>query len=209
MNREEVAHLISLGLDDELDSHDGDRLAAALSAHPPYRQLQSALIKQKARCKSPVPLPSNQLYLKTLDRVSLAYPPQHLKSKPRWHGLMAVAALILFAFLAGYFAAHKPSPANLAPKPNVGDHILQAKSEYLIAIEQLERLAQPHIDQMPSAVAFQVTENLKIIDRAIRACEDFAQAYPNYYVAYASLAKAYQAKVNLLQTLTNTPMIKS
>lgn len=205
MTREEVEKLISLDIDGELAPGDKQRLADALAAHEELALLRRELEAQKQACQTPIPTISPEVLGELETRVHQTYPRKaRIISWPTFSKL-AIAAALLLAFLAGYYAPRShPQDANIAEVAStdqVADQLFLAKNEYLAAIEKLERLADSQIEQMPPQVVMQITSNLKEVDRAIAACESFANTYPNQYLAQASLAKAYQAKVDLLETL--------
>jgi len=203
MDPKDIETMLSMSLDDELDAAQKAELATILEDLPDYRALLAELKAQKAQCELPTPEPPDRLYQTLRRRILRTYPAKRRRGF-QWQTWVGVAAVAVLAFSVGYLVP-KPTQAevHLADLPQMEQTILNARREFHSAIEQLEELAQAQIAQMPPEVAKRVKANLLIVDNAIRACEDFAQAYPDQYTAYASLAKAYQAKVDLLETLVD------
>lgn len=211
MKKEDIYLLISKSVDGDLNPEEKVHLAELMSQDPELVQLEAELRSQKEACNTPMPLPSLQLFDKLQSQVERHYPPSKPRFAKQWRGL-AVAALVFLAFGAGYFMrpSERMSPETEPLAFNeVNSQVVQTRAAYIDAIERLEQLAAAHIQQMPPEVAIQVDENLKVVNNAIAACEDFARAYPNHHIAYASLAKAYQAKVELLETLVYESLRKS
>lgn len=203
MKPADIETLISMSLDHELDASQEAELAAIFKAQPEYLALKQELEIQKAQCAMPAPEPPGHLYQKTRHKVEDAFPASSQRGI-KWQAWLAFAAVAILAFSVGYLVPKTPErPLTMANLPQMEQTLLTARLEFHDAIKQLEELAHAQIAQMPPEVAERVNENLKIVDNAIQACEDFAQAYPGHYAAYASLAKAYQAKVDLLETLVD------
>ena len=200
MHSDSLLELLSKSLDEDLSHQERDRLDQALAKNPDLRILKTELEQQRQRVKTPVPLPSDQVFYRLLNQVETKYSKSRSMRRSSY-GYLATAALVLLAFAAGYFSRPTEKLPVLNTNSDLNMHLLQTREAYVGAIDRLEQMAAEHIRQMPPEVASQVEENLRVVNHAIMACENFAQAYPDQLIAFTSLAQAYQAKVELLQTL--------
>lgn len=105
--------------------------------------------------------------------------------------VLAAASLLLFWIW--------PKPVeNLSLDPVLAQ-VSQAQQAYAEAVANLESLALTKLDHLPAEVATTYRDNLVIINQAIAQCEQVSRLNPSESGAYWAMARAYQAKIDLLE----------
>lgn len=120
----------------------------------------------------------------------------------RWEGLAAAAGLVLMVGLAAWVAfgpGWRPAqnePADLAE--TAATELQLAEQHYLNAIVSLELLTADRNARLDSAVAADIAQSLRTIDRAIADSRAALKAEPESFVAQTSLLEALRMKVAVL-----------
>jgi len=208
MSDDKMHELLSRSLDEPLSPEEAALLNTALAASPELRALAADLrsIRELAATEPAVAAPPLPAAL--MARVERRYGPARacIFYLPRLlrHPLSLAAACLICLGL-GYFLAERDRPA---PRPTQEDslvtirtEVLQAQEQFHQAVAKMEAAAMDRIAAMPPELAHHFAQNLNIIDQAIRDCENITDKYLDNHVNYTALAKAYKAKVELLQLI--------
>lgn len=208
MSDEPIHELLSRSLDESLNPQETAKLNEALAASSELRALAEDLrsIRDLAAREPQVPAPP--LSADLLARVEHRYGPARARIYwlPRLlrHPL-ALAAACLICLALGYFLAERggptPRPTEEASLAAIRIEVLQAQEQFHQAVAKMETAAMDRIAGMPPEMAHLFAHNLNIIDQAIRDCESMTDKYLDNHVNYTALARAYQAKVQLLQLI--------
>jgi hypothetical protein len=120
-----------------------------------------------------------------------------------WRQLAAAAALVMVLGAAAWYAAGTRSRPNADAASNLVrnavSELQQAEQHYQNAIASLEQLTVARDTALDPAVAADIAESLKSIDRAIADSRAALKSDPNSFVAQTSLLEALRMKVALLQ----------
>jgi hypothetical protein len=126
--------------------------------------------------------------------------------------LAAAAALVTVLGVAAWFgfSTHAPGGANepTAELARATSELQLAEQHYLNAIASLEQLTVRKDTTLDPAVAAEIAQSLKSIDRAIDDSRAALETDPSSFVAQTSLLDALRMKVALLQetvSLMNAP----
>jgi len=121
----------------------------------------------------------------------------------RWAGLAAAAALITMLGAAAWFdlglRTGRPNDSAAALTRSAASELQLAEQHYDNAIASLEQLAANRDQALDPAVAAEIAESLRSIDRAITDSRAALKAEPDSLVAQTSLLEALRMKVALLQ----------
>ncbi len=123
---------------------------------------------------------------------------------PSWTHLAAAAALVVVLGAAAWFGLTTGSRVgggnNVADLTKAAATELQlAEQHYLNAISSLEKLTVQRDTTLDPAVAAEIAESIRSIDRAIVDSRAALEADPGSFVAQTSLLEALRMKVALLQ----------
>jgi hypothetical protein len=122
----------------------------------------------------------------------------------RWPQLAAAAALVIVLGAAAWFAAgtnRRGASDETASElvRNAASELQLAEQHYLNAITTLEQLTVGRDNALDPAVAAEIAQSLKSIDRAIDDSRAALKSNPESFVAQTSLLEALRMKVALLQ----------
>ena len=203
---EHMALLLSRSLDEELAPEEQRLLDRALAESPELRELAEDLGRITQIEPPPLPHHPDRLPAELMARVERQY------RRPSLWALLTRPALVpamalLIAALIGWFAGRGP-----AAGPEQGDQsaeqllaeIARTRGEYHGAVVRLEQQAESHLLEIPPELALDYAHNLRILNNAIASCEALVDRYPDQMALHQSLARAYQAKVDLLQQILET-----
>lgn len=163
--------------------------AATLDRHTPSPELWRAIAAKTLLASPKSPFAASRLRRDRLSRVG-----------PR---LAAAAALMIVLGTAVWFSVRGGSTRNSdGPSDlvrNAASELQQAEQHYLNAITALEQLTVAQDDALDPAIAAEIAQSLKSIDRAIDDSRAALKSDPNSFVAQTSLLEALRMKVALLQ----------
>lgn len=205
MNREHLEELVSRSLDGDLSPAEQHTLDQALAQSPELRELAADLttIRQAAR----IPTPTCPPHLFT--RMEAAVAEAHGRPTPAaWlQPLLALAAVALFSFGLGTLMPLSNNPVE--PDTTLAGNelkreIQQAQQRYHAAIAKLEAAAVDHMAQLPPTEALKYAQSLRDLNRAITDCERLLDGHEDDHFVYASLSRAWQSKVTLLQKILDS-----
>lgn len=122
----------------------------------------------------------------------------------QWFPLAAAAALVLALGTAAWFGAanvsrERANEAHVELARTAASELQLAEQHYLNAIASLEQLTVQQNDALDPAIAAEIAESLKTIDRAIDDSRAALAADPRSFVAQTSLLEALRMKVAVLQ----------
>ena len=214
MNREAYEALISRALDGDLDNEERRHLEMAMEKDPELRELAHDLEQLKRLASEPAPPCPASVEMLLQQRVREAYRSGKRRSF-RFTPQIAMAAAVLVALALGFYFARPlfPGTGGQGPgkDPSSQDayqekiqavHLAQAT--YHKAIKDMEDLALKRLEELPPEIAHDFARNLRTINQAIVDCERLSDEHPEAHMAYASLSRAYRAKVDLLETILET-----
>ena len=126
------------------------------------------------------------------------------RSHPRsWAGLAAAAALVTMLGAAAWFdlgsRIGRPEESTAELARSAASELQLAEQHYDNAIKSLEQLAANRDQALDPAVAADIAESLRSIDRAITDSRAALKTEPDSLVAQTSLLEALRMKVALLQ----------
>lgn len=210
MTGEPLEELLARSLDGELTPTQQERLSRALEKSSELRELEQelhVLRKWSARDRVPGP-PALEKKLQALVEQRFGKRPATIPRRLFYSG-MAWAAVLIVGFGLGHWASRLElgGRGDSAGWLGASDEralafirasINQTRQEYHGAIQQVEMLALQRLEDLPSRVSQDLLDHLAMLDRAIETCETLVEDYPAAYHAHFSLARAYQAKVDLL-----------
>jgi Putative zinc-finger len=129
---------------------------------------------------------------------------QPVKVASIWPQIAAAAALVVVLGTAAWFAigTAPPEGGNGTASELVrsaASELQLAEQHYLNAITALEQLTVGRDTALDPAVASEIAQSLKSIDRAIDDSRTALKSEPNSFVAQTSLLEALRMKVALLQ----------
>jgi predicted anti-sigma-YlaC factor YlaD len=81
------------------------------------------------------------------------------------------------------------------------DHLKQADAHYQLAISTMSQTLPDHFDSLPDELVKVFTDNLAIVDDAIRVCQAAVKAYPDSVDAQHRLVICYRKKIDLLNDI--------
>jgi predicted anti-sigma-YlaC factor YlaD len=121
-----------------------------------------------------------------------------------WPQLAAAAALVVVLGTAAWFGVRtSPSESREGATSELvrtaASELQLAEQHYLNAIASLEQLTVSRDDALDPAIAAEIAQSLKSIDRAIDDSRAALKVEPNSFVAQTSLLEALRMKVALLQ----------
>lgn len=126
-----------------------------------------------------------------------------LAGSPRWGALAAAAALMMMLGAGVWFAVGRaPGAVNGSSSDlvrNAATELQLAEQHYQNAITALEQLSVEKDNALDPAIAAEIAQSLKSIDRAIDDSRAALKSDPNSFVAQTSLLEALRMKVALLQ----------
>ncbi len=214
MKREPIEELLARSLDETLTPSERERLNRGLEASAELRDLETDLrILRKLSTRDRVP-ETPVMAPRLQELVDQRYG-KRFRVVPRrfFSSGMAWAALLVVGFGLGIWVSRmegSPDAGRLSDVANEGalasirDSVNQTRREYHQAIRQMETLAMQRLEHLPSAISKDLADHLAILDRAIQTCETLVEHHPGAYHAHFSLARAYQAKVDLLEKILET-----
>ena len=122
-----------------------------------------------------------------------------------WPQLAAAAALVMVLGAAAWFAIGTAPPERQATDTaselvrSAASELQLAEQHYLNAITALEQLTVNRDTALDPAIAAEIAQSLKSIDRAIDDSRAALKSDPSSFVAQTSLLEALRMKVALLQ----------
>lgn len=220
-HNDKYEELISRYIDGELNPGELAELDQALENSAELREVLADLARLKNEIKLETPAPSPDLQRRMMETVQARYGANNpgtsssswqtkirdlLSALPNCRHAGATVATVLF-FSIIYVGVIDPQDEtdNLTAKKDGNNsvefalyQVQVARQHYLQAIGDLENLADARLEQLPDEIASVYEANLKIIDQAIKECEETIAANATYSIAYAGLNNAYLAKIDLL-----------
>jgi hypothetical protein len=203
-----VHELLSRSLDEPLEPAEAAILEEALARSAELRALREDLVCIKKIAATAPAAMAPDLPESLAERVAATYAGKSKKVVPFLRLLrhpLTLAAALLVCIGLGYFLVERsdsqPSEVARASYDDIRTDVLKAQEQFHQAVAKLEEAAMERIAVMPPDLAHHFAHNLNIIDQAIRDCEKMTDKYLDSHLNYAALAKAYQAKVQLLQLI--------
>lgn len=207
MKQEHLEALLSQAMDEELSHEDRTRLDQALAQSEEWTVLERDLLAIKELSQDQAPLPSPGVLLSLQEKVDAAYLKKEKKSIWSWFSaqpLLAAALLLLLVcgpFAYQYFREPVPSQPEAVAVDTLRKNVNEAQQQFHAAILKMETQAILRLDEFPEGLAFEYAEHLRMINRTIRDCEALLEGNGELYQVYASLSRAYEFKVKLLEQI--------
>ncbi|CAM2067278.1 hypothetical protein SCOR_18005 [Sulfidibacter corallicola] len=211
MTPEELESLISRDIDSELNREEAAELERVLATSAEARHLHEDLHRlQSLLGEEPIPSAPqpSEATLANLEREART---RFGRRSPIRGLVLAVAAALVIGFGVWLWFDAAPSTQKTLPGERttgqwteIRAEIDRTQREFDRAIKKMEGLAETRIAQMPEAQAAHLAADLREIDAAIARCRDLLETHPQNHMLYASLARAYQAKVDLLEKIISS-----
>ncbi len=206
MNKEQLEAMLSQSMDDGLNPQAQTVLDSALESEE-WSDLKNDLSRLKDISAIQAPPPSAALYSSLQEKVNAEY--GRPEKRPFWSFIFArpilVSALLLVVF--GTFTWRQ---LNLSQRVEEGDpndlarlklNVNAAQQQFHQAILKMETLAIARLEELPPDLAHDYAANLRMINKAIANCEAMLENHGTEYQVYASLSRAYESKVKLLERI--------
>ncbi len=210
MNREYLEELLSRSLDEELTGEERKTLDRALAESEAFRLLAQDLraLRELASSEEPQPAPHIRVALQErVDRVYGHKRARFLSLLPFPRLALAFACTLLLALAALLFRSPGPGetrieePITSTPFAQIRAEVLRTQHQFHQALEKMEIQAIARLQELPPEITLELADQLHVINQAIASAEELADSYPDNYLAYASLSRAYEAKVDLLDKI--------
>ncbi len=134
---------------------------------------------------------------------NIATPQSPRQRATSWVQLAAAAGLVTLLGAAAWFGLSSGTPRgdgeSTAELARAASELQLAEQHYLNAIASLEQLTVRKDSALDPAVAAEIAQSLKSIDRAIDDSRAALETDPTSFVAQTSLLEALRMKVGLLQ----------
>lgn len=197
-------------VDDSLNQDQCRSLASHLESCDRCRSLHRDLLRLKQQTDQiEVVTPSRDLWPEIHRRLMQPKPSREgvrsvFKLTANWRWLAAATCLVIAVIgltIMLYDGISELNSYSRYKEMSELDHLKQADAHYQRAISAMSHTLPDQFDNLPDELVTVFSENLQIIDDAIRVCQAAVKTYPDSVDAQYRLVICYRKKIELLNDI--------